>query len=80
MSEAQRRTRRRPTTETKRALPRPDCGKSKSVEDLAREQGIKPITRLEDVLGKGKGLWKSDEEFEQFLADIYEQRRRDREA
>jgi uncharacterized protein (DUF2384 family) len=52
--------------------------KRKSVEELAAEQGIKP-TRLEDILGKGADLWESDQEFEQFVEDIYARRREDRE-
>jgi uncharacterized protein (DUF2384 family) len=50
----------------------------KSIEELAAEQGIRP-TRLEDILGKGADLWKSDQEFEQFVEDIYARRREDRE-
>lgn len=50
----------------------------KSIEQLAAEQGVKP-TRLEDILGKGVGLWESDQEFEQFVEDIYARRRQDRE-
>jgi hypothetical protein len=54
----------------------------KSLEEIAREQGkeLRPWTdedfdRLAEL---GKGLWKSDEEFEQFLAGIYERRRQSR--
>ena len=50
----------------------------KSIEELAAEQGIRP-TRLEDILGKGADLWKSDREFEQFVEDTYARRREDRE-
>jgi hypothetical protein len=50
----------------------------KSIEQLAAEQGVKP-TRLEDILGKGADLWKSDQEFEHFVEDIYSCRREDRE-
>jgi len=50
----------------------------KSIEELAAEQGTKP-TRLEDILGKGADLWESDQEFEQFVEDIYARRREDRE-
>jgi uncharacterized protein (DUF2384 family) len=49
----------------------------KSIEELAAEQGTKP-TRLEDILGKGADLWESDQEFEQFVEDIYVRRREDR--
>ena len=50
----------------------------KSIEQLAAMQGIRP-TRLEDILGKGADLWKSEEEFEKFVEDIYARRRQDRE-
>jgi hypothetical protein len=50
----------------------------KSIEELAEEQRIRP-TRLEDILGKGADLWKSDREFEQFVEDTYARRREDRE-
>lgn len=32
-------------------------------------------TRVEDFIGKGKNLWKSDEELDEFLAMIRELRR-----
>lgn len=57
---------------------RPSAPERKSIEQLAAEQGVKP-TRLDDILGKGADLWKSDEEFEHFLEDIYARRREDRE-
>ena len=50
----------------------------RSIEELAAQQGTKP-TRLEDILGKGADLWESDQEFEQFVEDIYARRREDRE-
>ena len=49
----------------------------KSLEEHAAEQDTKP-TRLEDILGKGADLWKSDQELEQFVEDIYARRREDR--
>ena len=51
----------------------------KTLEQLAVEQGVKPIARLEEVLGKGLGLWENDLEFENFVQGIYERRRADRE-
>jgi hypothetical protein len=50
----------------------------RSIEELAAQQGTKP-TRLEDILGKGADLWESDQEFEQFVEDIYARRKQDRE-
>ncbi|HEV2348915.1 MAG TPA: hypothetical protein VG028_03610 [Terriglobia bacterium] len=49
-----------------------------SIQDLAAEQGVKP-TRLDDILGKGADLWRSDLELEQFVDNIYACRREDRE-
>jgi len=39
----------------------------KTIEQLAAEQGVKPVTRLEDYLGAARHLWESDEDFESFL-------------
>ena len=33
---------------------------SRSIEELAAEQGVKPTTE-EDILGKGADLWESDQ-------------------
>lgn len=52
-----------------------DFWRQKSIEELAREQGVKPIARLEEVLGLGADLWDSDEDFEEFLQGIYRRRR-----
>ena len=43
-------------------------GPLKTVEQLAKEQGVKPIKKLEDILGKGAHLFKDDRDFEEFLA------------
>ena len=51
-----------------------DLAKTKSLEELAREQRVSPVKMLEDVLGKGADLWESDEELDQFLADIANRR------
>ena len=51
---------------------------SRSIEETAAEQGVKP-TKLEDILGKGADLWESDKEFERFVEGIYDRRREDRE-
>lgn len=39
----------------------------RSLEQLAAEQRVAPINRLEDVWGKGSELWPDDEHFEAFL-------------
>lgn len=43
---------------------------TKSAEEIAREQGIRPVENVEEILGKGQDLWKSDEELDRFLADL----------
>jgi predicted nucleic acid-binding protein len=44
-----------------------------STEDLARRQGVKPITSVDELAQPD--LWESDEEYEAFLADLYASRR-----
>ncbi len=65
-------------TENNRNWPATSLSERKSIEQLAAEQGTKP-TRLEDILGKGADLWESDQEFDQFVEDIYDRRSEDRE-
>ena len=61
-------------------LPQPeDFWQRKTLEELASEQGVEPISRLEDILGKGAALWSTDTEFETFIADIQSRRKEDRE-
>jgi len=61
-----------------REKPATGFSESRSIEDLAAEQGVKP-TKLEDILGKGADLWESDQAFERFVEGIYARRREDRE-
>lgn len=49
----------------------------KTLEDLAREQGVKLGRPIEDFFAPD--IWESDEEVEQFIKDTYEARRRDAE-
>ena len=39
----------------------------KSLEQMAVEQEVRPIQRLEDIWGKGSDLWKDDDDFAAFL-------------
>jgi len=48
--------------------------RGKSPEELAAEQQVKPVGRLEDVLGKGAVLWDDDREFDEFVRGIYARR------
>ena len=43
------------------------------IEELARRQGVKPITSIDELAQPD--LWESDEEYEAFLADLYASRR-----
>jgi len=40
----------------------------RSLEQLAVEQEVRPVQRLEDVWGKGADLWEDDDDFVAFLA------------
>jgi len=51
--------------------------RKKSIEEQMKEQGIEPGMQLEKILGAGKDLWDSDEEFEEFVNGIYARRRED---
>jgi len=44
-----------------------------SVEELARRQGVQPVASVEDMARAG--LFDSDQEWDEFLADLYESRR-----
>jgi hypothetical protein len=52
-----------------------DFWQEKSIDQLAEEQGVRPVERLDDVLGRHADLWGSDDEFERFVNGIYERRR-----
>jgi hypothetical protein len=41
-----------------------------STEELARRQGVRPITSVDD-LAAAEDPFESDEEYEAFLADLY---------
>lgn len=44
-----------------------------SVDELARQQGVEPITSLDDLAQPD--FFESDEEYEEFLTDLYASRR-----
>jgi hypothetical protein len=46
-----------------------------SIDELARQQGVKPIESLDELAQPD--LWGSDEEYEEFLVDLYSSRRSD---
>lgn len=39
----------------------------RSLEELATEQNVQPLQKLEQILGSGSSLWSDDEDFEEFL-------------
>jgi hypothetical protein len=45
-----------------------------SVEELARRQGVRPVRSFDDMRAD---LWESDEEFDEFLADVHASRQAD---
>lgn len=45
------------------------------IEELARQQGVRPIASLDDLARPQS--WHSDEEFDDFLADLYSSRHSD---
>jgi hypothetical protein len=53
--------------------PVPPAADEVPVEELARRQGIRPVESVDDMTRPG--LFGSDEEWEEFLADLYASRR-----
>jgi hypothetical protein len=47
---------------------------SVSIEELIRQQGVRPVADTDDMRAD---LWDSDEEFDEFLADVRASRQRD---
>lgn len=49
-----------------------------STEELARQQGIRPIASTEDIAALGHpDMFESEQEFQDFLADLYASRHSD---
>jgi hypothetical protein len=55
---------------TKRRPVKDGFWKEKTLEELAAEQGVKPVKRFDDSFGAGRRLWKDDEDFEAFLQEL----------
>ncbi len=47
-----------------------DFWRERSLEELAAEQGVQSPTNIDEVLGKARDLWESDQDFESFLTTI----------
>lgn len=45
----------------------------RTIQDLAREQAVAPA-QFEKLMGSGRELWDTNEEFEKFVADIQDRR------
>jgi hypothetical protein len=50
----------------------------KTIEEIAAEQGVPLPQDLDSLIGQGKDLWSSDEEFEAWLKELNEARREGR--
>jgi uncharacterized protein (DUF2384 family) len=62
----------------RRSMPTGEGGsfwRRKTIEELAAEQGVPLIADFKALLGAGKDLWSSDEEFEAWLKDLQKARR-----
>jgi hypothetical protein len=55
------------------SLPVPPADDEAPVEELARRQGVRPVGSVDDMARPG--LFDSDEEWEEFLTDLYASRR-----
>ena len=53
---------------------------TKTVAELAAEQGIPLVPNYEALVGQGEDLWSDDKELEAFLKDLREARRKDAES
>lgn len=74
-SKKTRTTVRKPVKSSPRAKPLAAGWKTKSPAELIAEQGVKPVESLKDLMGQGHDLWRTDEEFEQFLQWLRDSRR-----
>jgi hypothetical protein len=62
------------TTPAPAPVPAPER-RTRSLAELAAEQGLTGPQDLDTLLGAGADLWDDDAEFEAFLADLRESRR-----
>ncbi|HSV13249.1 MAG TPA: hypothetical protein VLI90_03270 [Tepidisphaeraceae bacterium] len=47
----------------------------RTIDDIAREQGINAPQELDRMIGSAANLWENDEEFESFVQGIHTRRR-----
>jgi len=55
------------------AIGRPEGAPHVPAEEQVRRQGVRPITSVDELAMPG--VWESDEELDEFLADLYASRR-----
>jgi len=63
------------TSNSAEQLPEWRSGEHVSVEELARRQGVGPIVSVDELARPA--TFESDDELDEFLADLYESRRAD---
>jgi hypothetical protein len=61
------------TSNSAERLPDWTSGEHVPVEELARRQGVRPLASADDLIQPG--AFDSDEELDEFLADLYASRR-----
>lgn len=61
------------SSNTGRMPEHPQTDEHVPAEELARRQGVRPVMRVEDMFRPG--TFESDEELDEFLADLYASRR-----
>jgi hypothetical protein len=44
--------------------------KKKSIEQLAAEQGVRPLENVDELFGAAANLWADDADFEEFMKGI----------
>ena len=57
---------------TQRGLRPAGFWRTKTTEELAAEQGVKPVENIDDLRG---GFWPEDESIDEFLEEVYRLRR-----
>lgn len=61
------------TSEQREPALEPPAADEASVDELARRQGVRPVASVKDMARPG--LFDSDQEWDEFLADLYASRR-----
>jgi hypothetical protein len=61
------------TSSNAEQMPEWPTGERVPAEELARRQGVQPVTSVDDLARPG--LFESDDELDEFLADLYASRR-----